>query len=145
MLRQMLISPANAYFANPIENGPRFQFSEMYTGKGLEALLKVAHGLREAAQGWKDDDITKEARLSPVVAMHDERVLKVYDNAQHRDSQMHARGRERIDLEKRRWGGDHHGDDTSRLSMVQLQSAIKRLPSHHAKADLSPSARNYPW
>ena len=75
---------ANAYFANPIDDGSRFQFSEMYAGKGLEALLEVAHGLREAAKGWKDADIEKEARLSPVVAMHGERVLKVYDDAQYR-------------------------------------------------------------
>ena len=81
---------AMAYFGNPRDGSPRFECSRMYNGQGMEALLKVANGLRNAAQGWQDDEINDEQRLGPVVARHEDRVFKVYDNAQYRHPNLHT-------------------------------------------------------
>jgi len=72
----------------PNSKNPLFECSEMYQGKGLDALFAIAVGLRKAAVGWLDEELANEKRLGPVVARHGKKVYKAYDDPLYRQPNL---------------------------------------------------------
>jgi len=81
---------AMAYFAAPKKKDEvKFECSNMYHDSGLDALFSVAGGIYQAAKEWDDRQNSTEQRLGPVVARHNERVLKAYVNPTYRQPNLH--------------------------------------------------------